>query len=413
MQMNKYLLSTIKKQQGAATLLTAVMILIAITLVTFLSGKTVLMETKMTANVRRSAEAMANAQAAMDFALVYFDGLGFPVAGFDHDDDGIKDDIDLVLDANLVGDGRHDIRDSFPVLSDGTFAISFKINDGSCTTALSNKSALVITVGESDDGLARRTLTQCVATRNILKGDGPKQSLISGSTVNLTGSADIINRYSDLNIWSASTTSIDGSSSMATYIRPPDLAVTDLTTAELLDHTTAPSILNVQEASNKTEGIGSDIYSGDDRLTQSASDFIDLFFAENGEGLADIADSNDQKFTSDIGDTDINNKTDVIFVDGNANLTANGTTVGSIGSPALLLIDGNLTLGGGTYTGLIYVTGTITITGNPNVVGTIISKGAVSGAGALTLVYAENLIGNSKNPLIGATGVISGSWKDW
>jgi len=59
------------KQQGAVTLLTAVVLLISITLVGFLTAKTVLVETQMTADNYRTSQAAAAASAAMDQAVAY------------------------------------------------------------------------------------------------------------------------------------------------------------------------------------------------------------------------------------------------------------------------------------------------------------------------------------------------------
>jgi len=399
-----------KKQKGAVTIFTSVILLIAITLVTFLTAKTVLQETKIAANNQRAQQAFAEADGAMDYAIAYFNG-----GGFDHDGDGTVDTI--------------------PALGTSTITLSA----GTCT--LSAKAALITTTGTSDDGIASRSISQCVGTRNLLKGGGPKQSMVSGASVGLTGSAQIINRYSDLNIWSASSTSIGSSSAMDTYIRPTDVEISDLTEEELADTTTSPSILNVQKVSSNGLGAGTDVYMGDDRLvdamavtnaSKAAGDdgvvgdgsMFDLFFADNKAGVANLADgiSPTQRLVG-ADDCKPDGMNGVIWVDGDAKCTggqigvpptydASGNVL-TVGVPALLVIDGDFDMSGAEIYGLLYVTGTLTVTGNPKVQGTMIAEGSIAGTGTVTLVYARNIGNGSDAPLKGTTAIVSGSWRDW
>jgi len=400
-------ISPLRKQYGAATLLTAIILLIATTLVTFITAKTVLMETKMASNNYRAAQALANADAAMNFAIAYFNGDGSSIAGLDHDTDTIRDDIDGDVDVDSVGGGHHDINTFFTT-------IVFDNNDGTCTSANSMKSALITVTGTSDDGIASRTISQCVGTRNLLDGGGPDQTLVSGSTVGLTGSAQIINRYTDMNVWSASTTAIGSSSAMSTYIRPTNMEIEDfIDPDDLIDTTTSPSIPNAQKVSSNGLGSGTDLYFNDPRLAVSGTSFFDLFFLNGIDDLAGLADNNGQKLDDGASNDELDTLSGIIFVDGDASSTATGTTIGSSDSPAILIVDGDFSFSGGTITGLVYVTGNTTITGNPNTVGTMISKGSVSGNGTLTLVYSPNTGSGSKAPLKGTTGIVAGSWRDW
>lgn len=406
-----------KKQQGAATLLTSVVLLIAITLITFLTAKTVLEETKMTANAHRAAQSLAFANAAMDFAVAYFND-----GGWDHDGDGIRDDIDAAVDTAGIGGGHHDVTSFYTTLV-------FDNNNASCSTANNMKSGLIIATGTSDDGLASRTISQCVGTLNLLKGGGPKQTLISGGTVGLTGSAQLINRYSDSNVWSASTTAIGNSSAMETYIRPVDTELSDLTETELQSIQTSPSIPNVQKVSSNGLGGGTDIYANDQRLQDAmtvtnndiagggsgdiSGSFWDLFFLETKAQIADLADGVDQKLAGGASNGELNGLSGIIWVDGDASSTANGTTIGTPEQPALLIVNGDFDFSGGTITGLVYVTGNTTINGSPNVLGTMVSEGPVTGTGSLTLVYAPNVGSGGDAPLKGTTAIVSGSWRDW
>jgi len=419
-------MTPLKHQKGAATLLTAVILLIAITMVTFITAKTVLMETKMVANNHRTSQAIASAQAGMDYALAYFDD-----GGLDHDTDGILDPIDPDVDVDADG-----IQDFIAPLSStvvffnksSTSAVSpapYPCVDSSLDSLNNQKSALVQVTGTSDDGTASRTLYQCVGTRNILKGGGPKQTLVSGSVVDLTGSAQIINRYNDLNVWSAGASDIAGAA-MKSYIRPPAVELADLTADELTE-TPQPAINNAQQVSSGGTGSGTDIYQVDSTLAAAKTltdasatgdgtgSFFDLFFYDDLADLADIADSNDQKLSTGADATDLNGLGDIVYVDGDASLVGGGNTIGSSDSSAIIIIDGDFTFNGGTIYGMVYVTGTLTMAGGATVVGSLIAEDGVDmGSGTSSLVYAPNSHGDpEKRPLKGTTGIVNGSWRDW
>jgi len=422
----------LNSQSGAATLLTAVILLIATTLVAFLSGKIALQEIKMTSNNYRASQAITAADAGMDYALSYFNGIGLTVAGSDHDNDGVLDHIDN--DVGFVNPNRATIvfysESSVAAVTPAPRPCINPSVDGTGN----QKSALIQVTGTSDDGIASRTIFQCVGTRNLLKGGGPKQSLISGSSVALTGSAQIINRYSDLNVWSADGTGISGSA-METYIRPTDMEISDLTEAELIDDTTSPSIPNVQKVSSGGLGGGTDVYQNDAFLAAAkaatvaniagggdgsgSGTFFNLFFTESLTTMSEIADgiptaTGTQLLADGVSDAGLDGLGGIIFVNGDASINANGTTIGTIDTPAIVIVDGDFDFSGGTIYGLVYVTGDTTITGNPSVIGTTVSEGSVSGTGTLKLVYSRKL-GDSTDgpPIIGTTAIVNGSWHDW
>jgi len=445
--MNK-LTQSLRSQKGVATIFIAVILLIATTLVAFLTGKAVLQEIKIAANNYRASQAITAADSGMEYALAYFNGIGFSVAGSDHDNDGNLDHSPVA--PNGTGDGNVDVnadgaqdfiapnRTTIVFYNQSSIAVAnpapISCVDSSVDGTGNQKSALIEVTGTSDDGVASRTIYQCVGTRNLLKGGGPKQSLVSGASVGLTGSAQIINRYSDLNVWSASTTGISGGA-MDTYIRPVDMEISDLTEAELISDQTSPSIPNVQKVSSGTLGGGTDTYQNDAFLAAAKTasvaarvapgdgsgpgTFFNLFFNESLTAMSELAAgiptaTGTQLLANGVSDAGLDALGGVIYVDGDASMNANGTTIGSINAPAIVIVDGDFDFSGGTIYGLVYVTGDTTVTGNPSVIGTAISEGSVSGTGTLKLVYARKLGDTTDGPpIIGTTGIISGSWRDW
>jgi len=417
--------SDLNSQRGAATLLTAVVLLVSITLVTLYTSKSVLVETQMAADNYRTSQAVAAANYAMDYGFNYFNRGGFdqnttatgvaPKDGF----------LDTGADTNADG-----VVERFNALSlqsaDGnqatTATLSFNNAAGTrCIAAGATptmKSGLITATGFSDDGLASRTITQCVGPLKLLRDDGPDQPLVAQGQVAVTGNAHIINRYTNTTIWSGDRVQIGSSSSMETRIKDP--ASGALTQDQLLD----TSADNTQLVSNRNLGNGLDIIDGDPNLNNLVGlDFFKNFFTvDSREQLKQMAIAAGQYYTSFSGAA---GKSGLIWIEGNQKLSGNGS-YGSIDAPAIIIVNGDLTTSGTpTIYGLLYVAGkydiggTVTVVGSNIVEGTNLATGlpatapAVSGSGTLNLVYWQAFASSSSGLLPGFAAVISGSWRDW
>jgi hypothetical protein len=396
----------LNRQRGAASLLTALVILIGITLITLATSKAVLVETQITADNYRSTQAVAAANYALDYGYNYFDNGGL-------DQDGAPG-----VDFNF---------DDVPPLTsaDGnqttTAKLTFDYDHPRCTPPgytpnMSN--GMIKADGFSDDEVATRAITECVGPLDILAGDGPKQPLVAQASVGLTGNAHIINRYTNTTVWSGGKTKIGSSSSMETYIKDP--ASGTLTEDELLDD---DEDNNTQLVSNRNLGNGLDIIDDDPSLGNlQGLDFFKNFFAvESRQQLRELAES--QVYTSATISNAAGN-TGLVWVDGDVTLNA-GITIGSTASPAIVVVNGNLTLNGGaTIFGILYVAGTLDVAGGATVIGSTIVEGTdlstgdpatppiVDGAGTLNLVFWP-AFASEDQLLPGLTAVISGSWRDW
>lgn len=440
------------KQQGAATLLIALVVLISITLVSLLTSKTVLVETQVTADNYRTSQAAAAANAAMDQAVAYFNA-----GGLDQIADGLVDytgpgteptsascampvpagttAFPLTLTAGTQSTLAHFYFDNYDEDSDADPGNDDGDSKDDCVgtnPATDMTHSAIIAKGWSDDCTAVRTITQCVGTFNIFDGGkGPQQPFVSRAGVGAFGNAKIINRYTNSSIWSGGSNAGSGAS-IGTYLRPSNTDVADYTTDEL-DSSCEQNPCNVpgnpgpntQLVSNRNAGNGIDIITNDPTLgTKSASiadltnpaanQFFDLFFAQTKAVIRQAASDGGQLLAA--GES-LNGRTGLIWVDGNE--TINGTDViGSPTNPAIVIINGNLTLNGATIYGVVYVTGAIAIAGNPIVKGSIVGENSdpSTGAGTLTLVYKPwggGGTGTSPPFIVGTGAIIAGSWKDW
>lgn len=395
---------SMRYQKGAATLVVAIVLLVAITLITLFTAKVVLDDIKFEANTYRTAQATSAANYGLDFALRYFDTGGF-------------DQLDESVDPAIVGtDGVVDSVVTAPLtLQDGgtqttTAQVTFTTDAFRCGGTSSWQNGLVQSTGLSDDGLATRTMGQCVGPISILNGDGPEIPLIARTKIDTTGDANIINRYTNTNIWSADEVEITGAN-MATYIRDPSVDPTDAG----FDYLDVDEDVNTQLVSNRNLGNGADIISGDPSLRLDAG-FFGNFFGSDQRADLEIA-AGDQSYA------DINNavgESGLIYATGDQALT--GGTIGSPLSPAIVIIDGDFDFGGNAIIyGLLYVVGVMDVAGTPTVVGASIveneggatSSSGFEGNGTLNLVYWENFIDGNGQPLPGLTSVIEGSWRDW
>lgn len=98
----------------------------------------------------------------------------------------------------------------------------------------------------------------------------------------------------------------------------------------------------------------------------------------------------------------------------NGNLIVGGADIGSAASPALLVVNGNLTFSAaGTVYGLVYIRNPTWITsGTGRVQGAVIAEGDVAGTGLLTLVFDADVL-NRVRYGVGSLVRVPGSWKDF
>ncbi len=412
--------SFVHKQQGAATLLTAVVLLVSITLVALFTSKTVLVETQITADNYRTGQATAAASAAMDRAVAYF-----KAGGLDQTADTQVDYTSGNPFTFTLTSGAQTTNAQFYFRNESTLAEPNPCDctPTSCMQANNMTSAQVTAQGWSDDQTAVRTISQCVTTFNIPGpgSEGPQQPFVSKAGVGVFGNAKIINRYNNSSIWSGGNDAVHGAS-YGTYLRPSGKEVADYSSAQL---DSADENTNTQKVSSRDSGNGIDVITSDPTLGQLTSSrstadldsvannkFFVMFFNRTKATVKDMASRDNRMLAAG---SSLTGKTGLIWVNGNA---AINNDVGTPTVPVILIVDGDLDLTGGNIYGVVYVTGELKIAGNPIVRGSMVSEnGPNSGAGTLTLVYKPWLgdgVGGEAPPFIPGTGaIVAGSWKDW
>jgi len=429
-----------KYQSGAVVLVTAVVLVIAGTVLAFMTAKVVLNETKISANDYRTNQAVQAAQAAVDRGMAAFTAnKGIDATLTAPTPDQIVDYIEAcrIPPSDFPSDltSAAELSDTSDKLesSSGFYYYSNDASTGDrCSARGATDRGTLFGVGWSDDCTATRTISVCLGFPPLFAGDnGPEQPFIAKGSVNLGGNATIINRYTNISVWSGENASVQDSA-FETYLRPEGTSITDFSSAALIS---TDETANTQEVSNADSGLGLDIVVNDKTLSNATKEqfwytyfadsksnvrdnaaFVDISTGETSEGvqLADI-DTSEQDIIW-IGDKTLDPDTDPPSSD-KFNL---GDDIGTLANPVTLFVNGDLDIAANkTIYGLVYVTGKLKLAGGVTIIGTIINESTDTDANKS--VGTNNIVfrpfgpetGGATTPKYGPGIVIPGSWKDW
>ncbi len=416
-------------QRGFATLITTIMILLAITLTTLYTANTIVFEQKVSANFNRAEQSLAASMAGVDAALEYYNSYSLltntpsSTAAFTRTlADGSKYDVTFCAVFNeaerttFFNDPENCIQlGSFDPTANATYDPDPE-NEPQLAIG-------IVSVGLGDDDTGRRVVSLFASAAPVLDpGSTPAQPLVAGGTVAISGNITIFNRYANATVWSGGDTGA-GSNSVETYLNDGTLvtpaekdanpALNEATRLELTN-TNYPAVLNARLSSKADLGLNSDVLDGDPNLsTLEDFELFEAFFASTMDGIRAQAENADQLFT-DIND--IAGKIGLMWVEGSASY---GPFHEDVGTPhtdksAIIVVDGDLNINGGTIYGLLFVIGDLSLGGGVVILGAVVATGAVdkSGGGAIVVYDPEALDdppgGNEKS-----RGVVQGTWRDW
>lgn len=371
-------------------------------------------------------------------------------AGLDDDDDGPDEDLSsgrsemyfAFVDNGEGCDGDSDgLCNYIPV----TGAIGETVVKNT-TTPVYEAEIRIVGTGHSDDNTGMRTVIADMATSNLFGEPGLGASpypLISKQTSKTNASIEVINRYGNRTIWTGDKMEISGSTD--TYILEHGLS---WNCNDILNHDKCvtsdkdgvdPSY--TMRASSGQDNINADIVDGDPNLAISGDEFFHNFFGKSKDQVRKMAEEMGHLYTVDssgnLSDTsgaqigvwsDLEGKMPLVWLDladGVSSYTPSGSdmdgTLGAETDPMVLIVDGNLSVGGVGSTslilvGVLYVTGTWDASANAVVQGMLIVEtlSNLGGGGTPTLIYDADLFNGKMGPEVGTVaGATPGSWKDW
>lgn len=412
--------ATKRSQSGLTTLLVSAIILFLATILVIAVSRTLLLEQRMSGNETRHREAFEAAQAGLDRALQF---LQTAPAG------AVKDNT-----LNVPSLLSSDTNTTWSVVTDwnnnpSTFAVAFcepgvtpainacpSIVAGTpvapvCNTAVTEpnfNTPLVVACGWSDDGIASVYMQQGVGTVPPI-GNTQTNPVISRGAMNVGGSANVVNYFNNLTVWSGGPLTSIGNAGK-TFIRNPNVGPPPAGTVppgEPNSCATSADYICVTDKNN----TGPDVIASDPTLSSlSPEDFF-----KNFTGYESFSDYQTKAASmvipsSDVGDL-VGVKGQTIAITGNTTFP-NGT-IGSRERPVVIIVNGNVEFQGSpTIYGIVYVMGNVEGGGTPTIQGAMTIQGDIAPTGSVDIIYDPFITGGAQER-IGLPGFIPGTWRDW
>lgn len=372
---NLFLKKNVKRKRGAATLITAIILLTASTLIIMFAAHQSHMLQKITGNQNRNAQAFESAQAGLEFAINY-----------------------LRQNATTITAGKSggyilpysDTNTSATLANGSTYTIAYS------NPIANNYNIINVTSsGTSDDGSSIRVVSQQLALGSLLV-DPTDISFSSKGTLTMGGNATITNTSGNTTVRSGSSVSLSGS---------------------------AQTVLS-SGTSSTAGNIQSDIQQNSASLSSmSQNDFFATYFGTTDTSVIQnqVANTYTNNTNTNYSST-LNGMTGtsiwITQTDGTTASLNGNTTVGSAANPVLLVVNGSFSMSGNvTIYGFIFVIGTTgltTLTGNSAIYGGMATSDNTSMSGNVTLTYDSTVLNNlQNNSSMRYYAKVPGTWKDF
>jgi len=379
------------RQQGAASLLMALVILVLITGMTLVSTEIYTLEQRVAGNELRQRQSLDAAMTGFERAMAYVEQNTTP----DVDGNGVADSIaapstDPSNRVSVASGGNYAVEICDPDVVSHPLPSTPTASCTAATYAANNfKRLLIYARGWSDDNTGVRHVV-AVLERTPGVANAPSNPLTTHGTAAINGSGDVTNPEGQSTIWSGQTVTLTNANFKTNILSPSGSG-------------------QIVETSNR-DSFGPDVVQNDGNLaTLTGSEYFANFFG------TDPTSYKNNYATSvfpaaNIGTYD-GAERQILWSEGNTSLSGN-PTFGTAADPVILIIDGNMSTSGNvTVNGLLYVIGDMSGTGNTTVNGAVVVQGNVSMTGSLDVVFNSTLLGELGTS--GRAAISPGSWKDW
>ncbi len=420
-----------RRQEGMATLLIALIIMISVTLVVIFTAQTAVLEQRMSGNEVRMKQTNVAAQAGLERAMAYMQQNSVPTVLSEDQGFATGEYRVAFLDAEISGDALGTIDDVCPA-DPNNFPAQSTINqfrktwDGTSEPEEGDtlQEAVVFACGWSDDRSGRKALMVGMQAGPAV-ANPPDNPLLARGGIDVAGNVGVYNAYTNLTIRSGREAEISGNAG-TTYMRDPSQPPPTLD-----EDVPAPGPNNMDsrylEMSAKDQ-IGLDVVDFDPGLNQgSGDDFFKNFMGYTKEEYREnVAAHRLNQGDLDQTDGDGNSISydkwgQTIWVDGQGEEVTIRGQVGNRDNPVVLVVDGDLRLAGffEEFHGVLYVAGNLTGSGNPEFYGATIIEGdaeitddpTATVSGRPNFVFDPVAAGGGASA--GAKGMMSGTWRDW
>lgn len=398
-----------KRQTGLTTLLVSVLILFLATILVIAVSRTLLLEQRMSGNEVRHRQAFEAAQAGLDTALQF---LQTAPAGIDKNSDNTADAAPI---ATLASGASYSVAfcepNSLPannICPAITAGVPQSPTCGTAATLANFNTPLVVVCGWSDDGIASVYMQQGVGTVPPI-GSTQTNPVISRGAMNVQGSANVVNYFNNLTIWSGGPLTSIGNAGK-TFIRNPNVgppSPNTLPPGEPNSCSTSTDYICVTDKNN----TGPDVIDNDPTLSSLSPEA----FFRNFTGYESFQDYQNLAASMDITAAQVGTLAGVqgqtIAITGDT-VFPNGT-IGSRERPVVIIVNGNVQFQGSpTIFGIVYVMGNVEGGGTPTIQGAMTIQGNIAPTGSVDIIYDPLVTSNAKDR-IGLPGFIPGTWRDW
>jgi len=391
-----------RKQRGVATLVTAVVLMLAVFGVTFYMSATVLEETRFVAEDVRGKQALQAAQSGIEHAKA----------------------------VDLTG-----------VSSISSAAPTYDVTVAEISTDLFQ----ITSIGSSDDGTVQRTVSYYLAA---LPGDfsPPKVPIVSKGTATFKGTVTAINNVTDLTVWTGSAVNLNGA--VDTYVNidgqdnqlsttassyGPDVVLGD----ENLKNAEPEDVLNSFYGSSSFEDLKADYNLKDfdsaglcvppaDCAGLSLSYSTGIYFDGDAasvdvSAIATTADiSADSSFydtwLKDSSDYDSLSDLNIAGLGGKSfDVTGSHSFIGTPDDPVMIVSSGEIKIPANTVIFGTVVAQNIVLNGNTVIYGGLVAiddTTAFDTAGT-NFIKMDKVVLSSISPGADGFGPVKSSWKDW
>lgn len=402
-------------QRGVATLVSSVVFLFLSTLLVIFVSRSLLMEQRMSANEIRHKQAFEAAQAGLDQAMIF---INTSPQGADKNADNTADGTVL---ATLANGSRYKVAfcdpTNLPVANTqlcpddpaGTVAcdvLNNQVNPGGINETTYMGTPLVVSCGWSDDVIAHHMVRQLIGSVSPIIAP-PTNPLTAKGAMNVGGSANVVNYFNNLTVWSGGALSSIGNAGK-TFVRNPTVSPPATGTVPPGPPNSCSTSADYACLTDKNT-TGPDVIDNDPTLSNLTDDqMFSNYFGRTQDQLE--AEAATQEITAAQAGTLAGVTGATVVVDGDTTLP--NSVIGSRERPVVLVIDGDLDLQGTpTVNGIVYVRGNVTGGGNLTVNGAMLVEGTVEPTGSVDIIYDPFVTGNTANS--GRPGWIPGTWRDW
>ena len=404
------------KQKGVATLVTAVVLMLAVFGISYFASETVINEKQIASNEFRSKQAFMAAQAGIDYGrAVAIDGLCVPGSPCSPPTD--------------IGGGSFNVQ----IVSSAA---------GSIYT--------IESTGVSEDGSVERMITYAIGK---LPGEGypPNVPIVARGGLGLTGNVKAVNNEESLTVWSGNDFGLNGSAN--TYIKiddnvnqlssiknpggnnvyGPDVLTNDPNLGNATESELLEAFFNKSSIEEFSETYATGCTTGncleniDDMASYDVSNYGDyankVYYSDTDytignssvpQGTIPEASLTEWEALTN-SDPDRNDLLTSGSVTG-ANLKFDNTTIlGSPSDPVTIVVKGKLTLNSSPTIFGIIICEELEVKGSPIIIGGVVvldqDADAMTGNGTPTIIMDKVVMQQTKQSDI--YGPVKNSWKDW